>query len=206
MNDPVIAALTRRIYDLEKQIAEDDPETESTPEEPKFEPQAPSQSVPWETPVRATQPPRDAEPPRPPSPPPSPPPPTPPADPSAGVIEEANIVGTWLARIGALAILAGAGFGFKYGVDRGVIGPALRVFIGLGAASIFVVWSELTRRRGWNAFSQAIAGGGIALAYLSTLVAFQLYHLVTGPVAFAGLVAITIAGGVLAGVHKSPAL
>ena len=208
MNDPVIAALTRRIYDLEQQRT-DEEQSASTPPAKQTAQQPASPKPRQSAPKKGAEPPRDAPPPPPADPPPPPappPPPPPPADPNAYVIEEANLVGTWLARIGALAILAGAGFGFKYGVDRGVIGPALRVFIGLGVSAALVAWSELTRRKGWNAFSQAIAGGGVALAYLSTLVAFQLYGLVSGPVAFTGLVGITIAGGILAAVHRSPAL
>ena len=209
MNDPLIAALTRRVYQLEQLLAGEGHDVDPwVPEEPR-ETEPRSESRGGEEPPLDPWSPRDEEPPPPASPPPPappPPPPSPPADPREGIIEEANIVGTWLARIGALAILVGAGFGFKYGVDRGIIGPTLRVVLGLAASALLVGGSELSRRKGWNAFAQAIAGGGVALAYLSTLVAFQLYGLISGPQAFTGLIAITIAGGLLAALHRSPAL
>src|SRR5687768_3338687 len=80
---------------------------------------------------------------------------------------EANVVGAWLARAGVLAILIGAGFAFKYGIDRGVIGPIARVMIGLAAGAGFVVWGEVARRKTWDLFAQALTAGGLALSYLS---------------------------------------
>lgn len=202
MNDQLIAALTRRVYRLEQLMDEAGGGRRDQPAIARDQKPAAETTPDW---LPTSD---DAGPPPPPPPPETVEPPgsTPPANPDEGIIEEANIVGTWLARIGALAILAGAGFGYKYAVDRGIIGLAPRIVLGLIASAILVGWSELSRRRGWNAFAQAMAGGGIALAYLSTLVAYQLYGLISGPVAFAGLIAITILGGVLAAVHRSPAL
>src|SRR5439155_24639241 len=67
-------------------------------------------------------------------------------------------------------------------------------------------WRGGSRRRGGDRFARAVAGGCVPLSYLSILAAFQLYNLVSGPVAFAGLIAITAAAGVLAAIHRSPAL
>ena len=53
--------------------------------------------------------------------------------PDALDIEE-SVVGTWFPRLGALALLLGAGFGFRYAVDRGWIGPGARVAVGSAAA------------------------------------------------------------------------
>jgi uncharacterized membrane protein len=80
---------------------------------------------------------------------------------------EASLVGTWFARLGALAVLLGAGFGFKYAIDRGLIGPAARVSLGIAVGLAFIGWGEWARRRDWPGYAQALSGGGLGLLYLS---------------------------------------
>src|SRR5919106_2536114 len=104
---------------------------------------------------------------------------------------EEDAIGTWFPRLGALAVLIGAGFGFKYAIDQGWIGPGLRVLLGIIAGIALVAASEVTRKRGWHPYAQAVAGGGVALVYLSVWAAFDLYGLIAGPVAFIGLAATT---------------
>lgn len=119
---------------------------------------------------------------------------------------EANVFAAWFARLGALALLIGAGFGFKYGVDEGFIGPGMRVLFGIAAGFALLIWGEWTERRGWERLSQAVSGGGIALLYLSIWSAFQLYGLINGIEAFAALTAVAAGGGYLAFRHDSRAL
>jgi uncharacterized membrane protein len=116
---------------------------------------------------------------------------------------EEDAIGTWFPRLGALAVLIGSGFGFKYAIDQGWIGPGLRVLLGIVAGLALVAASEVTRRRGWHPYAQAVAGGGVALVYLSVWAAFHLYGLVSGPVAFLGLVATTGSAVALALRHDS---
>src|SRR5918996_4017659 len=116
---------------------------------------------------------------------------------------EEDAIGTWFPRLGALAVLIGAGFGFKYAIDQGWIGPGLRVLLGIIAGLALVAASELTRERGWHPYAQAVAGGGVALVYLSVWAAFDLYGLIGGPVAFIGLVATTGSAVALALRHDS---
>jgi hypothetical protein len=111
---------------------------------------------------------------------------------------EASFLGAWFARLGALALLVGAGFGFKYGIDEGIIGPGMRVLLGIAAGIALVAWGEWAERRGWPRLTQAVSGGGIALLYLSIWSAFQLYALVSGVEAFAALTAVAAGGGYLA--------
>lgn len=111
---------------------------------------------------------------------------------------EANLFGAWFARLGALALLIGAGFGFKYGIDEGFIGPGTRVLLGIVAGIALVFWGEWSHRRGWERLGQAVSGGGIALLYLTVWSAFQLYALVSGVEAFAALTAVAAGGGYLA--------
>ncbi|HYP22401.1 MAG TPA: DUF2339 domain-containing protein [Actinomycetota bacterium] len=119
---------------------------------------------------------------------------------------EASFLGAWFARLGALALLVGAGFGFKYGMDEGFIGPGTRVLLGILAGFGLIAWGEWSERHGWPRLTQAVSGGGIAMLYLSIWAAFQLYGIVTGIEAFAGLTAVAAVGGYLALRHDSCAL
>lgn len=119
---------------------------------------------------------------------------------------EASFLGAWFARLGALALLVGAGFGFKYGVDEGIIGPGMRVLLGIAAGIALLIWGEWSERRGWPRLAQAVGGGGISLLYLTIWSAFQLYGLVNGVEAFAALTAVAAGGGYLALRYDSRAL
>src|SRR5437588_10548044 len=181
MDEKLVAALTRRVYDLEQLLKrvgggllEEDPAVAQEPGPPgassdkgadimphtvgKTQPRSEAADW-WSAPVRKPKPKQGAkrnpkaaakkiEP--------------EPVDPNATIIEEANIIGTWLARIGALMILVGAGFGFKYGVDRGIIGPGLRVIIGFAASALLVGWIEHARGNGRVVFGQPVGAGGVA--------------------------------------------
>jgi uncharacterized membrane protein len=119
---------------------------------------------------------------------------------------EAAFAGTWFARGGALAVLIGAGFAFQYGVDRGLITEPMRVLIGLLAGLAFVAWGVWARRRGWVRLSQAVTGGGIAICYLSVLVADLSYHLISNGAALGFLVLVAAGGAALAYAYDSVAL
>ena len=132
---------------------------------------------------------------------------TPPAEgPGPEPPDEARLAGAWFARAGALAVLIGAGFAFKYGIDRGLLTEGARVLIGLLAGLAFVAWGYWARRKQWHTFSQAVTAGGIAICYLSVIVADAAYHLITGPETFASLLAITAGSAVLAYAYDSLAL
>jgi uncharacterized membrane protein len=117
--------------------------------------------------------------------------------------DEADVLGAWFARIGAIVLLIGLGFAFKYAVDRGIIGPTARVTLGLAAALGLVIAAEWAVKRSWAAWAQAVAGAGVALSYLSILAAVQLYALIDPALAFACLVVITVGAGFLAIRHDS---
>lgn len=123
----------------------------------------------------------------------------------AGAIEE-DLVGTWFARLGALAILIGAAFAFSWAVDNGLLGPVARVALGAGAGLAFVAAGEWSFRRGWGNFAQAVSGGGAALLYLSALAAFVLYGLVEPPFALTLLESIAAGNVLLALRYDSRAL
>jgi uncharacterized membrane protein len=86
--------------------------------------------------------------------------------------------GQWVNRLGIALLLFGAAFGFKYSIDRGWIGPAVRVLFGLSLGAVLLLVSGRVRdaRPG---LSRVLAGGGIACGYLSIYAAFHLYLLIS---------------------------
>ena len=97
----------------------------------------------------------------------------------------------WLNKVGIGLLLFGVAFLFKFSVDQGWLTPVVRVGIGLSIGAVLVgiglrVYGE---RR---AFSQGLLGGGIGTFYITGFAAFQLYALVTYPVAVAFMVAVTL--------------
>ncbi|HEU4868889.1 MAG TPA: DUF2339 domain-containing protein [Actinomycetota bacterium] len=138
------------------------------------------------------------------SPPYEPPPPAP--SPLRSGEFEANMLGSWFARIGAFAIFLGAAFAFKYAVDRDLISPAGRIAIGVLLGAAFIGWGEWARRKTWPLFAQAVAGGGVAIMYLSVWAGYQLYDLMSPALALIFLAAVVVLGGALAVRHNSMAL
>lgn len=119
---------------------------------------------------------------------------------------EDEVFGKWFPRIGALALVMGAGFGFRYAIDQGWIGPRLRVMAGILLASILIGIGDWARKREWSAYAQAITGGGVGLMYLTLWAAVGIYGLLPASVGFIGLVAVSGLGCALAIRHESQAL
>jgi uncharacterized membrane protein len=90
---------------------------------------------------------------------------------------EQAIPGNWLARIGIIALFIAVGFFLKLAFDNDWIGDIERVVLGglIGLALLGTSEFWLERYRVW---AQALAGGGIAIIYLSIFAAFALYDLI----------------------------
>ena len=87
--------------------------------------------------------------------------------------------GNWLARIGIVALMIGVGFFLKLAFDNQWIGETGRVLLGLGAGVALLAAGEFWRRT-YPVWAPAVAGGGIAILYLSIFAAFGLYQLIGG--------------------------
>ncbi len=87
----------------------------------------------------------------------------------------------WLNKIGIGLLLLGVAFLFMLAVERGWIGPSVRVGFGLAVGGVLLA---LGLRVGEHrrAFSRVSLGGGIGALYMSVFAAFQLYGLVPYPV------------------------
>lgn len=105
--------------------------------------------------------------------------------------------GQWLGRLGIALLLLGVVFGFKYSIDRGWLGPAVRVASGLGLGmTLLAMGSRLREAR--PGLSRLLSGGGLVCGYFSIYAAFQLYDLVSLGAAFAAMSVVTMTAFVLA--------
>jgi hypothetical protein len=133
----------------------------------------------------------------------SPPPaaPAPPPEPTATLAErfEALVAGKLPIWIGGAALVLAGLFLVRYGIESGLIGPAVRVVLAALFSAALLAGSEATRRlaatRDDPRLAQVLAGAGIASAYGTLYVAAAQYHLVGAAAGFACMVAIT--GGAL---------
>ena len=94
-------------------------------------------------------------------------------------------------RIAIVLLLIGTAYGMKLAVDRGLIGPAARVIVGLAAGAGIVLWSERFRKKGFAAFSYSLKALGSGVLYLALWAAFHLYTLIPAEVALGAMVLVT---------------
>lgn len=122
------------------------------------------------------------------------PPRKPPSSPPARTRAEWEILigGKFLNRIGAVALIIGMAFFLKYAFDRDWITEWMRVGIGIGVGAALLLGGASTHRKGLPMFAQGLVGAGIAILYLSVYATFNFYHLVSQPVAFILMAAVTV--------------
>lgn len=104
----------------------------------------------------------------------------------------------WLLLVGVTMTVLGIGFFLKYAFDQDWVGPVGRVALGYVAAGGFLWVGDILRRRLAAVFGLCLTGGGIAILYLTTFAAFQLYHLVGQSMAFTLMILVTIVACLLA--------
>ncbi len=85
--------------------------------------------------------------------------------------------GNWLARIGVLALIIGAGFFLKYAFDNNWIGPTARVIIGVIVGLAMLGLGYWWRQR-YPIMTRVLSGGGIGILYLSIFASSATYHLI----------------------------
>lgn len=117
-----------------------------------------------------------------------------------GVTMEFAVATTWLIRIGVLILVIGIGFFLKYSIAKGMIGPVGRVVLATLAGAGLVGGGLRLFSGRYHVLGQGLAGAGFATLYFSFFAAHQQpdYGLVSPLVAFALMVLVTAAAGVVA--------
>ena len=213
-----LVKLRESIARLESEIAEIKRRMRTLQDRPREEGVTPP--APAATPVSPAAPrppvPPAPRPPAPPSPPPTPslPPPPPPAprpaeppepspEPRPPIDWERWIGIRGAAVLGGIVLaLAGLLF-FQYSVQHGLITPPMRVVLGLAVGIASIAGSEWLRPRGYRSTPEGLAGAGVVVLYAAIWAGHSLYHLIPMAVAFALMILVTAACGLLAVRHAS---
>lgn len=110
-----------------------------------------------------------------------------------------------LTIIGIFTLVLGIGYFVKYAIDKNWIGETLRAGIGLAVGAAIITAGHFLRKN-YAVFASIITGGGIAVLYFTTTIAFREYHLFTQNTAFFITTLITIISIALAYYYKSEIL
>lgn len=97
----------------------------------------------------------------------------------------------WMVWLGGACVALAGVFLARYGIEQGLLGPKVRVVMGLVMAAALYIASEVLRRRtgGSHPTFAALAGGGAITAFAAVLSAVHLYQLMAPGLAF-GLLAV----------------
>ncbi|AZA93331.1 Predicted membrane protein [Chryseobacterium nakagawai] len=110
-----------------------------------------------------------------------------------------------LTVIGIFTLVLGIGYFVKYAIDKNWIGETARAGIGLCTGAAIILTGHFLRKN-YKTFASIITGGGIAVLYFTTTIAFREYHLFTQNTAFVITSIITAVSIVLSYYYKSEVL
>ena len=102
-----------------------------------------------------------------------------------------------ISKVGILVTIIGVFIGAKYAIDNELISPLMRIIAGyLAGAALISVSFRLKKKYAY--FSSILVGGGLAVTYFITYIAFSFYALFPLSFAFAIMVITTIAAVAIA--------
>jgi uncharacterized membrane protein len=97
---------------------------------------------------------------------------------------ETNVGLTWINRIGAVTVMLGVAFFFKYAVDNDWVGPAGRVILGVLAGLGAIFAGDRLWHKGQKIFAQGIQAVGSSILYFAFFAAYSFYGLIPQSIAF----------------------
>ncbi|SMP34053.1 DUF2339 domain-containing protein [Chryseobacterium profundimaris] len=110
-----------------------------------------------------------------------------------------------LAIAGIFTLVLGIGYFVKYAIDKNWIGEVSRAGIGFAAGSGIIGIGHFLRKN-YTVFASIITGGGIAVLYFTTTIAFREYHLFSQSTAFSVTCFVTLVSIFLSYYYKSEIL
>lgn len=127
------------------------------------------------------------------------------AAPPAAVTRIAEWLRRWLTtgnvpvKVGVIVTFFGVAFLLRYAIERELIVFPLELrLLAVAAAAIALLVIGWRLRQRMRVYALGLQGGGLGILYLTIFAALRLYHLVPAGAAFALLVTLTLAAGVLA--------
>ncbi|MGE4513423.1 MAG: DUF2339 domain-containing protein [Chryseobacterium sp.] len=106
---------------------------------------------------------------------------------------------------GIFTLVLGIGYFVKYAIDKNWIGEVSRAGIGFTAGTGIITLGHFLRKN-YTVFASIITGGGIAILYFTTTIAFREYHLFSQTAAFSITCLITLISISLSYYYKSEIL
>ena len=104
---------------------------------------------------------------------------------------EFRIGGTWLNRIGVVAVVLGMAFFLKYSFENDWIGPTGRIFLGILSGMVMMFAGEKLHQC-YPGYAQGLIGGGSLAMFFSIYAGYQFYLLIPPFVAFSFMVLIMV--------------
>jgi uncharacterized membrane protein len=134
------------------------------------------------------------------------PPPAPPKaqQPSGGL--ETRLGLTLINRIGAVTLVLGVAFFFKYAVENRWIGEGGRVALGLAAGVAGLALGDRLWKSGQRIYAQGVSGASVAILYVSFYASAGWYRVLSVGAAFSGMALATIVAGALSVRYRSVAI
>jgi uncharacterized membrane protein len=119
---------------------------------------------------------------------------------------ETQIGSRWMLVVGTVILVLGVAFFVKYAFDNHWVNETARIVIGTVVG--LLVWAGAVRlaASGYSLYGQVLAGGGLAMVYITAYAAHALYGLVSPASAFVWMVATSLITVATADRQRSPGL
>ncbi len=103
---------------------------------------------------------------------------------------EEQVGGNFASKVGILVTIIGVFIGAKYAIDRDLISPAVRIILGYcsGITLCIIAWRL---RKKYESYSAVLMGGGLAVLYFITYIAYGYFGLLSQGVAFSLMLLVT---------------